>query len=362
MERALGDTTREHYSRLWQDFVDYCTEEGVESLPAERATIVCYCGHLAELGTWAAGSLQPIFSAINGAHRDVGIEPPAVGNHFLHRVRQGLARAQAETSTRDSRIPLPAQAVMDIVDDGTRAADAVAIAGDLVPSTLIEPLREDTAIAVCSLFAGRQDSAVHLRSGDVDVDDDFIWLRLTEKGKRGSNVRRVVRIPLAQQAIAGHPSAVPQVAALVRSYARARCLLCDQLSCPTPDFFFQLPYERSRPLTRHMEGWLEAALLRVGVSAPPGFAYQGHSIRSMGASCMAAIGIDRVIYIWIGGWARGSSVVDKHYVDPTVLPTPAAYALYGWALSRQFAAGAPVVVPAAVLPDPLGDDVDGDAR
>ena len=62
---------------------------------------------------------------------------------------------------------------------------------------------------------------------------------------------------------------------------------------------------------------------------------------------------DRVIYIWLGGWTRGSSVVDKHYVDPTVLPTPAAHALYGWALSRQYRAEAGVIVAATVLPDPM---------
>ena len=68
---------------------------------------------------------------------------------------------------------------------------------------------------------------------------------------------------------------------------------------------------------------------------------------------MAAIGIDRHIYVWVGGWARGSSVVDKHYIDPTVLPSPAAYSLYGWALSRQYYASAGEVVAASTLPDPL---------
>ena len=68
---------------------------------------------------------------------------------------------------------------------------------------VIELLREDAAIAVCSLFAGRQDSAVHLRSGDIGVDDEFVWLRLLIP-TLGTNVRRVVRIPLVQQAVAGH--------------------------------------------------------------------------------------------------------------------------------------------------------------
>ena len=71
---------------------------------------------------------------------------------------------------------------------------------------------------------------------------------------------------------------------------------------------------------------------------------------------MAAIGVDRHIYIWIGGWARGSDVVDRHYIDPTVLPTPAAYALWGWALTRQYSADAGVVEWAECLPDPRAED------
>ena len=76
-------------------------------------------------------------------------------------------------------------------------------------------------------------------------------------------------------------------------------------------------------------------------------------MRSMGASSMAAIGVERHIYTWVGGWTAGSTTVDKHYIDPTVLPTPAAYALYSWALSRQYHTDAGVVVAATTLPDPL---------
>ena len=67
---------------------------------------------------------------------------------------------------------------------------------------------------------------------------------------------------------------------------------------------------------------------------------------------MAAIGVERHYYIWLGGWARGSSVVDRCYIDPTFMPSAAAYALYGWALSRQYRAGTAEVVRTVQLPDP----------
>ena len=54
--------------------------------------------------------------------------------------------------------------------------------------------------------------------------------------------------------------------------------------------------------------------------------YQGHSIRSMGASAMSAIGVDRVIIHFLGGWARGSVTMDewmeRDYIDPTVMLSP----------------------------------------
>ena len=63
-----------------------------------------------------------------------------------------------------------------------------------------------------------------------------------------------------------------------------------------------------------MEGWLDEELRAAGVQAPQGFAYQGHSLRSGGTSAMAAIGVERHIYIWLGGWVRGSDVVDRLYL------------------------------------------------
>ena len=67
---------------------------------------------------------------------------------------------------------------------------------------------------------------------------------------------------------------------------------------------------------------------------------------------MAAIGVPRHIYIWLGGWARGSGVVDRCYIDPTFAPCAAAYALYGWALQRRFSADSGTIVRAQTLPDP----------
>jgi hypothetical protein len=337
---ALEPSTYDQYGRLFSEFAEYCESEGVSSLPASQWTVVSYVGHLAEKGTWAADSLQPIFSAINRIHRDLGHEPPAVGNHFLTAARNGMRRAQVATSIRDSRTPLPAPAFAAVLADGESA-----------PGDDLRRIRETLAVQLAALFGGRQDSCVHLRSCDFGVSGGFMWLRLTEKGKKGQAVRRVVRLPLQQQPVHGHSSVLPRIAALAERYLDLRTAMC---SGTAPEWLLQLPGE-PRPLTRHMETWLTSALQRCGISAPPGFAYLGHSIRSGGVSAMAAIGVERHLYIWLCGWARGSDTVDKHYLDPTVLPTPAAFAYYGWALSRQYYAGVGTVVLATRLPDPLAE-------
>ena len=147
----------------------------------------------------------------------------------------------------------------------------------------------------------------------------------------------------------GHASALPRVAALARRYLAERDKAL--AGAPRPQWLLQLPGE-SRPTTRSMSGWLASALARCDITAPPGVAYLGHSIRSGAASAQAAIGVDHLLIRWLGGWARGSATMERDYIDPTVLPTPAAYALWGWALSRQYSADAGVVGRFVPLPDP----------
>ena len=341
--RSRHTSTQAQYGRLFSAFCEYCEEAGVPALPATQWTVVNYIGRIAEGGRWAADSLQPILSAINAAHRDMLLEPPACDNHFLTLVRRGMRRAQVEAGgTRDSRIPLPCEHLLAILSRGEGARVHLR---DGVEQ--LRAVRASLGISLTSLFAGRQDSGVHLRTRDFGADDRFIWLRLTEKGKKGHVVRRILHLDLAA---AGAASALPRVAALGRYYLDLRrSLLRDGQA--EPEFLLQLQGE-PRPTTRHMEQWFAAELAAAGVQAPPGFAYLGHSIRSMAASAMAAIGVPRHVYIFVGGWARGSTVVDKHYIDPTFRPSPAAHALYGWLLASAFSADAGTVEAGVPLPDP----------
>ena len=242
----------------------------MEALPASRWTVFNYVGYLAEAGRWAADSLQPIFSAINAAHRDLDLEPPACDSHFLTQVRKGLRRAQVQAGhTRDTRVPLPCEHMLTILAAGERAAS-----GGIATLERLCAVRRSFGLVLTSLFAGRQDSGVHLRTQDLGYDESHVWLRLTEKGKKGMVVRRVLKLHSSR---AGEDSVLARVRRLGASYLAARAKL-QRDGQSEPEFLLQLPNER-RPHTRDMESWLALEFEAAGVSAPAGFAYLGHSIR-----------------------------------------------------------------------------------
>ena len=164
-------------------------------------------------------------------------------------------------------------------------------------------------------------------------------------------MRRVLHLDLSRRlALRRHSLGWRRSASTTWTFA-GRCFAMDRRS---PSSSYRYRARRDRPLGTWSSGSPPSSrqLTAAGVQAPPGFAYLGHSIRSMAASAMAAIGVPRHVYIFVGGWARGSTVVDKHYIDPTFRPSPAAHALYGWLLASAFSASAGTVEAGEPLPDP----------
>ena len=54
---------------------------------------------------------------------------------------------------------------------------------------------------------------------------------------------------------------------------------------------------------------------------------------------------------WFGGWSQSARTQELHYIDPSVAPTPAAYALLGWQLSGDYTVGVLETVEARGAPD-----------
>ena len=92
-------------------------------------------------------------------------------------------------------------------------------------------------------------------------------------------------------------------------------------------------------LTRHMSTWVTGVLDQLGIRAGDGFAYQGHSLRSGGSSAAEAIGVSRYRGNWLGGWSQTGTTRERHYIDPSITPTPGAYALLGWLLHGDYSCG-----------------------
>ncbi|KAL1524965.1 hypothetical protein AB1Y20_019841 [Prymnesium parvum] len=246
-----------------------------------------------------------------------------------------MRRAQALAATRDTRVPLPAAAVLRVLRHA--CASASAWQTDLSPAAYAHLLRGAYAVCLSFLFFGRQDSCVALRLRDHGIQHDAIWLRLTEKMRKAAALRRVVRIPLNAPSVRGHPSLLPEVAALGRMYLSAVQQLehPPSAACDSRAYLFQLPGEPP-PRTTDMSSWLHMQLRMVRVSAPPGFSYLGHSIRSGASSAAEAIGVSRFLGNWMGGWSQSGKTRELHYMDPSVRPCPAAFGFFGWMLEGCF--------------------------
>ena len=42
---------------------------------------------------------------------------------------------------------------------------------------------------------------------------------------------------------------------------------------------------------------------------------------------------------WLGGWSQSGTTRERHYIDPSITPSPGAYALLGWLLDGDYTAG-----------------------
>ena len=239
---AREDSTTEGYARHWREFEGWCDEEGLDPLPATPQMIFAYVGALAEKGTIAASSLQPYLSAINSYHADYGFDKPALG-HLVTAARRGMARGQARCDTRDTRVPMPAAVAARILRATLAALPSLAARQGSRGAA--DFLRRRYAFVLSFVFMGRQDTSTGLRSADHGIDEDssgFIWLRISEKMRRGWAFRRIVRLPLTAMSYHGHASLLPQLGELGRAYLAARAALG-----AAPEWLFQLPGER-RPL------------------------------------------------------------------------------------------------------------------
>jgi hypothetical protein len=118
LSNSLAPSTYANYDSALRQFFAFCTEKNIAPLQATPASMIRYTAWLAMLGTVAASSLHPYFSAVNKFFRDHQRQPIAVGE-LLADARRGLGMLQHRLVRAGTRLPLPAPVALDILRAAT---------------------------------------------------------------------------------------------------------------------------------------------------------------------------------------------------------------------------------------------------
>lgn len=310
--------TIKSYGQHWDRFAAYCRAQGRGALPATTATVVCFVAHLST-GKLQPQSVQVYLSAINKAHSDLGLDPPA-GGSLLASVRSGweLQARSAPGGQREERAALPAVVA-------SRALDAAA--GWKGSAESLRPLY----VSFCFALMARADTDLHLERRDVELAATCIRVRLrAEKGKARNAERRRLEIP--REAIPGLYPALARWQQLQRESYANRTMPGDVSFWRLARVDDNTKWPRSGPVC---SGWLAAACRVLDCAPPAGEAWTSHSLRIGAASAANALDVNLMkIKDW-GGLALALGAVFS-YIRP-VLACDAARRFFGWMLARPAA-------------------------
>eukprot|EP00873_Tetraselmis_striata_P006291 jgi/Tetstr1/426555/TSEL_001631.t1 len=237
-----------------------------------------YVTWLGNLGTIKASSLQLYLPAVNNFFKDHGREPMALGD-LVSRVRKGLAASQVTLNPELMRAPLPARVVLKALTLAKALRLELGPTWGTDPSTVVrvELFRAGLAVVVLCLFFYRGGAGVECRTGDLTVGPDG-GILLYHRDRKGQ-----------------------------RGVDASKKLLCQV------------------PTSAHAD---IAALLHYFDAARQG-----------ATTAAYVIGVTMQKIKYFGGWAMESSVV-LDYIDPIVLPCPAAWHLFGWTTPKGGSGGA----------------------
>jgi hypothetical protein len=97
--------------------------------------------------------------------------------------------------------------------------------------------------------------------------------------------------------------------------------------------FWLLPADSALSNDKASSDWLDIALTHLSVRAPMGGKYTPKCTRKGGATAFAAIGGSCGAICFLGDWASSSPVPERHYIDRSVAPCPAARFFFGFRLT-----------------------------
>jgi hypothetical protein len=168
LSNSLAPSTYANYDNALRHFFAFCTEENLSPLQATPAIMVRYNAWLGFLGTVAASSMQPCFSAVNKHFRDHELPPIAVGD-LLADARRGLEMVQHRLVPADTRLPLPAPVALDILPAANTLHDRLTWSPAHIPA-LLACFRACLAVRVNYTFFCRAGTGARCLTGDISVD------------------------------------------------------------------------------------------------------------------------------------------------------------------------------------------------
>lgn len=96
-----AESTHRSYASSWRRFERWCTQRGIDGLPATSATVCAYLTDYAGQGV-AAGTIECSCAAIADAHHREG-QPNPVADETVRAVRRGIRRTLGTAPRRQSR-------------------------------------------------------------------------------------------------------------------------------------------------------------------------------------------------------------------------------------------------------------------
>ena len=333
--RSYAPNTLASYGPHWLAFVRFCEERGRVSLPAEPATVALYLASVMLRGTVLPTSIRPYRAAINSVHRLVlgSAAPQPASDALVDSFVRGWTRTQLAQPGAQAEVtmPLPASAAR-------RALDVV-----LAPSSSqLEPrlLRSLVFLVVAFATLMRPGSNVPLAWRDVERSSTRCAVRPREikNGQLNPVLPApkpfpVDRAPWFARLLDRWREA--QVAAFT---AAGRAHACPGLDAVAASSFWALPADRVIPaaglsIQASSDAWIAAAVAHLGVRPPLGGKYTPKCTRKGGASAFTAIGGPPGALCFLGDWAPGSPVPEKHYVDRSVVACDAARLFFAFRLA-----------------------------
>jgi hypothetical protein len=180
LSKSLAPATYANYDITMRQFFAFCVEENLPPLLGTPATMVRYTAWLGLLGTVAANSMQPYFSAVNKYFRDHQLPPIAVGD-LLADARRGLEMLQHRIVPTDTRLLVPAPVALDIL----LAANALRDTLTWCPSNLSLLARFRACLAVCVkyTFFCRAETGARCLTGNLSLEI-CVFVRKSKGDKR----------------------------------------------------------------------------------------------------------------------------------------------------------------------------------